>query len=236
MWCHSSQDTPDKQDSTQYKRAAVVATGALAAIATGRRPDGGANHQREPGAGQRAPGRRAAQGGGIPGQATTPSACMRRGRKPASPSAIKGTSRRGCSGRLARAAVDPAGAAKGLAPIESSVDKTAAALADSVRATVRLHAQRLNTQPIYEPQPRRRRRSREPADRVRQRATVVLGLWGARGGGARQGGGRGATSPPGAARRGRARSPAGAPQGGTRRGLPAVAPQGAQVGQRSRST
>ena len=34
-WYHSSQDTPDKQDSTQYKRAAVVATGALATIATG---------------------------------------------------------------------------------------------------------------------------------------------------------------------------------------------------------
>src|SRR4029078_241787 len=36
MWYHSSQDTPDKQDPTQYKRAAVVATGALAAIAMGR--------------------------------------------------------------------------------------------------------------------------------------------------------------------------------------------------------
>jgi len=35
MWYHSSEDTPDKQDSTQYKRAAVVATGALAVIATG---------------------------------------------------------------------------------------------------------------------------------------------------------------------------------------------------------
>jgi len=35
MWYHSSQDTPDKQDSTQHKRAAVVGTGALAVIATG---------------------------------------------------------------------------------------------------------------------------------------------------------------------------------------------------------
>jgi hypothetical protein len=34
-WYHSSQDTPDKQDSTQYKRAAVVATGALTVLATG---------------------------------------------------------------------------------------------------------------------------------------------------------------------------------------------------------
>jgi hypothetical protein len=34
-WYHSSQDTPDKQDSTQHKRAAVVATGAMAVLATG---------------------------------------------------------------------------------------------------------------------------------------------------------------------------------------------------------
>src|SRR3954447_20285436 len=35
MWYHSSQDTPDKHDPTQYKRAAAVAVGALAVIATG---------------------------------------------------------------------------------------------------------------------------------------------------------------------------------------------------------
>jgi hypothetical protein len=35
MWYHSSQDTPDKQDPTQYKRAAAVGTGALAVLASG---------------------------------------------------------------------------------------------------------------------------------------------------------------------------------------------------------
>ena len=35
MWYHSSQDTPDKQDPTQYKRAAVVGTGALTVLASG---------------------------------------------------------------------------------------------------------------------------------------------------------------------------------------------------------
>ena len=35
MWYHSSQDTPDKQDPTQYKRAAAVGMGALAALASG---------------------------------------------------------------------------------------------------------------------------------------------------------------------------------------------------------
>jgi aminopeptidase YwaD len=33
-WYHSSQDTPDKQDPTQYKRAAVVAVGAMTVLAT----------------------------------------------------------------------------------------------------------------------------------------------------------------------------------------------------------
>jgi hypothetical protein len=35
MWYHSSQDTPDKQDPTQYKRAAAVGLGALAVLASG---------------------------------------------------------------------------------------------------------------------------------------------------------------------------------------------------------
>jgi aminopeptidase YwaD len=35
MWYHSSEDTPDKQDPTQYKRAAAVGLGGLATIATG---------------------------------------------------------------------------------------------------------------------------------------------------------------------------------------------------------
>ncbi|MEO5761062.1 MAG: M28 family peptidase [Vicinamibacteria bacterium] len=35
MWYHSSEDTPDKQDSTQYKRAAAVGLGGLAVIASG---------------------------------------------------------------------------------------------------------------------------------------------------------------------------------------------------------
>ena len=34
MWYHSSGDTPDKEDSTQYKRAAVVGVGSLTVMAT----------------------------------------------------------------------------------------------------------------------------------------------------------------------------------------------------------
>jgi Peptidase family M28 len=35
MWYHSSEDTPDKQDPTQYKRAAAVGLGSLAVLSTG---------------------------------------------------------------------------------------------------------------------------------------------------------------------------------------------------------
>jgi aminopeptidase YwaD len=35
MWYHSSEDTPDKQDPTQYKRAATVGLGSLAVISNG---------------------------------------------------------------------------------------------------------------------------------------------------------------------------------------------------------
>jgi hypothetical protein len=35
MWYHSSEDTPDKQDPTQYKRAATVGLGSLAALSDG---------------------------------------------------------------------------------------------------------------------------------------------------------------------------------------------------------
>lgn len=34
MWHHSSQDTPDKLDPTQFKRATVVGTGAMSALAS----------------------------------------------------------------------------------------------------------------------------------------------------------------------------------------------------------
>ena len=35
MWYHSSEDTPDKQDPTQYKRAAAVGLGSLAVLSSG---------------------------------------------------------------------------------------------------------------------------------------------------------------------------------------------------------
>ena len=67
MWYHSSEDTPDKQDPTQYKRAAVVGTGALAVIATAATRWPAASRARTSGAAPSGMGGRRAQGRRLPG-------------------------------------------------------------------------------------------------------------------------------------------------------------------------
>src|SRR4051812_36014407 len=71
-WYHSSQDTPDKQDATQYKRAAVVAVGAMAVLATGggelAAPGGSGNPARGAERVGGAPPKGPAGGGGVPGK------------------------------------------------------------------------------------------------------------------------------------------------------------------------
>ena len=107
MWYHSSEDTPDKQDPTQYKRAAVVGTGALAVIATGGDADGRPRHHRESRT-------RQPSGSGIPSgrrSAISPTRrrrtrCWRRGRTRGSRSVIRpkwrrpSSDRRRCSTRI----------------------------------------------------------------------------------------------------------------------------------------
>ena len=68
MWYHSSQDTPDKQDPTQYKRAAIVATGALAVIATGGDEMAARVTSENLGRGSERMGESAAQGDRLPGR------------------------------------------------------------------------------------------------------------------------------------------------------------------------
>jgi aminopeptidase YwaD len=46
---------------------------------------------------------------------------------------------------------DPAGAPKRLAAVEAAIDKKAAAMLEEARAMYAVHAQRLNTQPVFDP-------------------------------------------------------------------------------------
>ena len=142
-----------------------------------RRPDGGADHQREPRARQRAPRGRAAQGGGLSGRGHHAEALHTAWKEARVAIRHQAGVEKGVIRSSRVLYVDPAGAAKGLAPIETSVDKTAVALTESVRAAYGLNAQRLNTPPIYEPpQTPDEKEAVESDRRVRQRTGDVLGV------------------------------------------------------------
>ena len=87
----------------------------------------------------------------------------------------------------------------------ASIDKTAAALTDEARAAYALHAQRLNTPPVYEPPlTPEEKEACEPDGRVRRRQATFSGCGGGAGAAARAGGG----AAPGAARGGGGRGAA----------------------------
>ena len=115
MWYHSSQDTPDKQDSTQYKRAAVVGTGALAVIATGGDEMAARVTSENLGRGSERMGVAAAQGDQLSRRrGTRRRRCRRRGRTRASRSA-SGRRREGRHPLVGVLYADPAAAPKRLA-------------------------------------------------------------------------------------------------------------------------
>jgi hypothetical protein len=151
MWYHSSQDTPDKQDPTQYKRAAVVAVGALATIATGGDQMAARVTSENLSRGTERLGVAQRKATSYLADATTPEALHAAWKEARVALRHQANVEKGVVQSSGVLYVDPAGARKGLAGIESSVDRNAAALAESMRALYAFHAQRLNTQPVYDP-------------------------------------------------------------------------------------
>ncbi|HEX6972960.1 MAG TPA: M28 family peptidase, partial [Vicinamibacterales bacterium] len=151
MWYHSSQDTPDKQDSTQYRRAAIVGTGALAVIATGTDDLAGRVTSENLGRGTERIGDSERKGVSYLADAATADA-LHQAWKDARVSikhqveVEKAVIRSG-----AVLYQDPAGAGKRLAALEAAVDKKGAALVDEARAAYALHAQRFNVAPVFDP-------------------------------------------------------------------------------------
>src|SRR5262245_16230442 len=151
MWYHSSQDTPDKQDPTQYKRAAVVATGALAVIAMGGDQMAARVTSENLARGTERMGVNQRKGTSYLADAAT-AAALHAAWKEArvairhQTEVEKGVVR--SSGVLYD---DPAGAPKRLASLEAAIDRKAAAMLDEAKAAYALHAQRLNTTPVYDP-------------------------------------------------------------------------------------
>src|SRR5215510_12028934 len=151
MWYHSSQDTPDKQDPTQYKRAAVVATGALAVLAMGGDQMAGRVTSENLSRGTERMGvneRKATAYLADAGSADALHAAWKEARV-----AIRHQSEveKGVVRSSAVLYDDPAGAGKRLAALEAAIDRKAAALVEEAKAAYALHADRLKTSPIYDP-------------------------------------------------------------------------------------
>jgi aminopeptidase YwaD len=151
MWYHSSQDTPDKQDPTQYKRAAVVATGALAVVATGgddlAQRVSGENLSR----GSERLGAAERKATSYLTDAATPDALHSAWKEARVAVRHQADVEKGVLKSSGVLYMDPAAAAANLAALESAVDRRATALLDGLRALYALEAQRLKTQPSYDP-------------------------------------------------------------------------------------
>jgi aminopeptidase YwaD len=151
MWYHSSQDTPDKQDPTQYKRAAIVATGALAVIATGSDQVAARVTSENLARGSERMGVAQRKATSYLADAASPEALHAAWKEARVAIRHQGNVEKGVIDSSGVLYPDPAGVRTQLGPIGASIDKTASALIDAVRAAYALHAQRLNTQPIYDP-------------------------------------------------------------------------------------
>src|SRR5262245_23088573 len=190
MWYHSSQDTPDKQDPTQYKRAAVVATGALAVLAMGGDQMAGRVTSENLARGTERMGVNERKGTAYLADAATADALHAAWKE--GPVGIRHQAD-GEKAVVRSSSVpydDPAGAGKRLASLEAAIDRTAAAMVDEAKAAYALHAQRVSAQPVYEP---------PQTAEEKEAATLIVESTGAGrggGGGGRGGGGRGAAEGP----------------------------------------
>jgi hypothetical protein len=151
MWYHSSQDTPDKQDPTQYKRAAIVGTGALAVIATGGDDMAARVTSENLSRGTERLGVAQRKGTSYLADASSPEALSAAWKEAHIAINHQAAVEKGVVRSSTVLYADPAAASKRLAPIESAIDKTAAALTDATRSIYAAQAQRLNVQPVFDP-------------------------------------------------------------------------------------
>jgi aminopeptidase YwaD len=151
MWYHSSQDTPDKQDPTQYKRAAVVAIGALATLATGGDDVAARVTSENLGRGTERMGVNQRKGMAYLADATTADALHSAWKDARVAIRHQGNVEKAVIRSSSVLYTDPAGTEKRFATLEAAVDRKVSALLDEARAAYALYAQRLNTQPVYVP-------------------------------------------------------------------------------------
>jgi aminopeptidase YwaD len=186
MWYHSSQDTVDKHDPTQYKRAAVVGIGAMTVLATGTDQMAGRVTAENLGRGAERIGDSMRKAASYLAEATSAEQLMA-GYKDA-----RVTVRHQAQiekAVLQSSAVlydDPAAAAKRLTGLEAAIDKTLASRYDELRALYAVHAQRVQASPVPEGWP-----AMTPAEREASQTLVECVNGATRSGCAAAPGGRG---------------------------------------------
>jgi aminopeptidase YwaD len=151
MWYHSSQDTIDKQDPTQYKRAAVVGIGAMTVMATGGDLMAGRVTSENLGRGTERMGDSSRKGTSYLADASTPDALHTAWKEARVAIRHQANVEKGVIRSSAILYPDPEGAARRLQAVEAGIDKAAAGLIESARAAYGLHAHRLSTQPVFDP-------------------------------------------------------------------------------------
>jgi hypothetical protein len=153
MWYHSSQDTPDKQDPTQYKRAAIVATGALAVIASGGDELAARVTSENLARGTERMGGNERKGTAYLADAATSDALHAAWKDARVAIRHQADVEKAVVRSSSVLYDDPVGAPKRLAALEAAIDRKAAAMVDEAKAAYALQAERLKTAPVYDPTP-----------------------------------------------------------------------------------
>lgn len=199
MWYHSSQDTVDKMDPTQFKRAAVVGVGAMTVLAAGTDAVAGRVTSENLGRGAERIGDSMRKASGYLADATDAAALVKAYRDARITVRHQADVEKAVVRSSSVLYEDPAGATKRLAPLEAAIDKTLAARYEELRTLYGVHAARLQAPAAPAGDPPLTAAEREAAQLLVQCAGEATrsgcasvggrGGRGGRGGGGRGGGG-----------------------------------------------
>jgi len=143
MWYHSSEDTPDKLDPTQFKRAAVVGIGAMSSIATGTNDVAGRITSENFGRGSERIGEAMRKASSYMADATDAPSLMAAYKDARVTVRHQADVEKAVIGSSAVLYEDPAAAPARLAGLQAAIDKTLAQRYDELRALYAVHAQRV---------------------------------------------------------------------------------------------
>lgn len=143
MWYHSSQDTADKHDPTQYKRAAVVGIGAMTVLATGTDAVAGRVTSENLGRGAERIGDSTRKAASYLAEATDAASLLTAYKDARVTVRHQAQVEKAVLQSSAVLYDDPAGAVKRLAGLDAAIDKTLVSRDGELRALYALHAARV---------------------------------------------------------------------------------------------